>query len=392
MMSQTVFPPDIRLEKEIMTLSKAGFTVLVVCNQFSKDLNPSFSNCEINRINAVFKSAKLNKFINFPIFFNPRYLIKTFQSVIKFKPDFIHAHDLPMMPLAIFFGKLFRLPVIFDMHENYPEALKQFKKRGITNFIFKNYRLAKILEKFCIKFSDRIIVVIEENKERLIKMGVAPSSILVISNTVDLNSFIKSSHSDIRITLNEENVPFVIYTGTVSPDRGLLTAVKSTIYFNELNIKARLFIVGNGSYKKYLVDFVIKNSLNSFVKFIQWPGHDLVPNYINEADIGIIPQPKNEFIDTTIPHKLFEYMYMKKPILVSDAAPFKRIIEETNAGVIFKSNDPLDFAKKLKYMLSVNKSWGQNGYKAVLSKYNWAIDSKELLRVYDSFNFASKVK
>ncbi len=133
MLTQTVFPPDIRLEKEIRSLFKHGYNVLVVCNQFEKAKNPNFEFCEIERVKAVFKSTRLNKLINFPFFLNPRYLLTSFKNSIRFKPDYIHAHDLPMMPIAILFGKLFKIPIIFDMHENYPQALKQFNKKSSPN-------------------------------------------------------------------------------------------------------------------------------------------------------------------------------------------------------------------------------------------------------------------
>ncbi|MDZ7626189.1 MAG: hypothetical protein U5J96_17305 [Ignavibacteriaceae bacterium] len=74
------------------------------------------------------------------------------------------------------------------MHENYPEALKAFGKTGLINFIFKNYKAAKLLEKFCIKMSDAIITVVQENSQRLIKQGVESEKIYLVSNTVDLET------------------------------------------------------------------------------------------------------------------------------------------------------------------------------------------------------------
>ena len=47
----------------------------------------------------------------------------------------------------------------------------------------------QILEKLCIKYSDRIIVVVEENKDRLLSRGVEYPKILIVSNTVDINTF-----------------------------------------------------------------------------------------------------------------------------------------------------------------------------------------------------------
>ena len=65
MILQSEFPPDIRLEKEIKSLSLAGYSIRVVCNQYEKDLNPEYEYCTIDRIKAPTKSNSLNKLLNF---------------------------------------------------------------------------------------------------------------------------------------------------------------------------------------------------------------------------------------------------------------------------------------------------------------------------------------
>src|SRR3989304_6554903 len=102
MLLQSDFPPDIRLEKEIKSLYRNSYEVLVICNQYEKNKSLPYPYCNIKRISALFNSTKLNKIINFPFFLNPRYLVTILKSIIEFKPNFIHAHDLPMMPIGIF--------------------------------------------------------------------------------------------------------------------------------------------------------------------------------------------------------------------------------------------------------------------------------------------------
>ena len=384
MITQAPFPPDIRLEKEIKSLSGAGYKVLVVCNQYDKALNPSFDYCEIRRINAIFKSIKSNRIINFPIFFNPRYISQVLISINNFKPSFIHAHDLPMVPIALLFGKLFRLPVIFDMHENYPEALRAFKKKGVINYIFKNYRAAKFLEKICLKWVDIIITVVQENMNRLIAEGVDKKKIFVVSNTVDLETFGKDPVlKEIKEKYKEKIV--LLYTGYVTPERGLDTAVKG-LSFAKDNIKnIVLIIIGNGIEVTNLKKLADKFLISNYVEFIEWPGHDKLSTFYNIADICISPQPQCEFWDTTIPHKLFEYMSQSTPVLAANSKVIKRIISETNSGMIYKSGDPKDFADKVQKMLSSDIPFGENGLKAVKEKYNWEKDAQVLIKLYQDF-------
>jgi glycosyltransferase involved in cell wall biosynthesis len=252
--------------------------------------------------------------------------------------------------------------------------------------LFKNYRFAKVLEKICLRESDRVIVVVSENKTRIISLGVNPQKVFVVSNTVNLNIF-KNNDSDVKnIIFDNEKRPIILYSGIVGPDRGLLTAVKSAFHFEKSNICPLIIIIGEGSYKRYLIEFVEKNDLRGKVKFLNWPGHDKIPAFINKAAICMIPQPRNDFINTTVPHKLFEFMAIGKPLLVSDALPLKRIVEETNSGLVFKSDDSKDFSDKVFELLSSDIPFGTNGLKAVKEKYNWQHDSQVLIDMYRDLN------
>ena len=385
MISQALFPPDIRLEKEIKSLSEAGYKILVVCNQYDKELNPTFEYCEIKRVNAVFNSIKLNRIINFPIFFNPRFLSKIYRAIVEFKPGFIHAHDLPMVPVALFFKKLFRIPVIFDMHENYPEALKAFGKKGVINFLFKNYKAARFLEKFCIKYSDAVITVVQENSDRLIKQGIEAEKIYLVSNTVDLDTF-ATEPIDNKIIEKYRDKIVLLYAGYVTPERGLDVVVRGMSFLKEKLPNVKLLIIGNGFTVPILKKISDELSLNNFIEFIEWPGHDKLASYFNVAKVFISPQPECEFWNTTIPHKLFEYMSKSKPVLAADSKAIKRVIEESKSGLTYDSGDAQSFAAKAIEILSSSIPFGQNGVKAAREKYNWRVDSKELIRLYSDFS------
>jgi glycosyltransferase involved in cell wall biosynthesis len=269
------------------------------------------------------------------------------------------------------------------MHENYPAALKAFQKKGLLNFIFKNYKAAKILENFCVKRVDRIITVVEENSLRMIELGIKPEKLFVVSNTVDLNTFAKRD-LDEEIINKYEDTLIILYTGFVSPERGLDTVIQGMKHLKEKLPEVNLLIVGNGISVPELKQVVRVNHLENNVEFINWPGHENLGSYLEIADICISPQPYNEHWNNSIPHKLFEYMSQSKPVLVTDAIPLKRIILETKAGLFFRTNDPEDFAEKILEITSSKIKFGENGVKAVREKYNWKRDAEVLVNMYKS--------
>lgn len=382
MLLQSEFPPDIRLEKEISALENANIKVNLLCNSYSKNPYPSYPFGNIIRIKSLFDSTKLNKLINFPLFLNPRLIYYSIRTMMQLKPDFIHVHDLPMFPIGYLLKKIFGKKLVLDLHENYPAALRAFKKKGLFNLIFKNPYLAEKLEKFSVRKADRVITVIEENQARLVnEYNISNQKCYVVSNTVDLETFGKNKiDSEIYDTYKDKFI--ILYAGWVSPERGLETPILGMKYIVEKNPDVLLLIVGNGISVGQLKKLVKYNKLEENIKFIPWVGHEKINTYMKVAKVGIITHPVEEFINTTITHKLFEYMSQSLAVLLSESIPFKRIMNETKAGLIIKSEDPNDFANKVIEMRKFNIDYGENGRKAVEKKYNWANDAKILIDLY----------
>ena len=359
------------------------YNVILLCNN-----NQHFKNQEtiqdvlIHRMSSFsLLPQKVAKLLRFPLFFNPLWLYKSIKLIIQQKIDIIHAHDLPMVPLGLILGKLFNLPVIYDMHENYPAALKEWGKKGILNFVFKNYKLALILNDWCTQHVDKIIVVVDEMKELLVNKGVSIDKIHIVSNTVNPKLLLDQKlNSNI---INRYNNRFIItYLGKFSPERGLQTAIDAMPIIKKEIPNCLLLLAGDGSNRVELQEYAKELNLYDSVDFPGWIEYKDYLSYITISDICIIPQPSNSSNDTTIPHKLFEYLAAGKPVLASDAKPLWRILNEYSCGKTFLSNSPDSFADAALEMYANQKKYIENGKRAIDEKYNWSETAKELLKLY----------
>jgi len=104
-----------------------------------------------------------------------------------------------------------------------------------------------------------------------------------------------------------------------------------------------------------------------------------------EADAAIIPHLRTENNDASSPNKLYQYMYLKIPVISSDCSSLKRIIGETDAGFVYRNDSPADLASLLAKLYDdrqLLEEKGINGRKAVLSKYNWNSDKERLINAY----------
>ncbi|MCK5310423.1 MAG: glycosyltransferase, partial [Thermoplasmata archaeon] len=116
-------------------------------------------------------------------------------------------------------------------------------------------------------------------------------------------------------------------------------------------------------------------------------------SYVKKSDVCIIPHHSNPHTESTIPHKIFQFMYLRKPILVSDVGPLKRVVDGTNSGLVFKAGDAIDLAQKINKILNSKEQWeamGDNGRKAVQERYNWNMESRKLISLYDNLEKQQK--
>jgi len=124
------------------------------------------------------------------------------------------------------------------------------------------------------------------------------------------------------------------------------------------------------------------------VQMTGWvPANEVLAN-IQQADVCCVPHHSNPHTDNTIPHKLFQYMIARRPILVSSSAPLARSVRQAQAGLIFVAGDPNDCAEKIKALADDHNSratFAENGYRYVMEQsHNWEEESAlRLIEAYD---------
>lgn len=379
-----IFPPDTRVENEISSLAAAGHEVHIACfAQEGKPLVEKTTTCIIHR-------KKISKFtfkasvgvLKFPFYFNFwRKFVKELFRDNHF--DVIHIHDLPLAKIGLEAKKKYGVKYILDLHENWPVLLQlsQHTNTFLGKLLSSNRQWVDY-EKVMCRQADEIIVVVDEAKNRIASLGVDKDKIHVVSNTLDLNQF------DVieRKGFNKDDFR-LLYVGGINYHRGIQYVIDAIAILKERNINVCFDLVGDGRYlenikqqikDKHVEDRVI---VHGFKKYTQ------IPEAYENASLAIIPHVKSGHTDNTIPHKIFQYLYAEIPILTSNCDPLERIVNETHSGLSYHYDNPKELAETIENLYKNPEKLNDfihYGRKAVIEKYNWAVDGAKLTELYRS--------
>ncbi len=381
------FPTDIRVENEAISLIESGHELTLLC-LFGGNSKKSFNHRGIQVIHSSVSTFRFNKSKGLASRFGffDRFVEKQVRSQLgKSKYDCLHVHDLPLLTGCIKAG-LGKISIVSDLHENYPAALNHYawsSGRFVNKLVSPKRWQRKELA--ALKLVDRVIVVVEEARNRLASLGVPPEKVSIVSNTVNRREF--DRYPDEASILSKGHERFVaVYVGGIDAHRGLDTMIEGLPMLIERHPQFKLLIVGSGRTEGNLRALSSKMGLDEHIEFTGRMPIESMRSFIKAGNVGVIPHLKTDHTDSTIPHKLFQYMYQSKPVLVSNCDPLARIVKETQTGYIFESRDAESFAKQMGNLaeleLTKRQAMGERGLQAVTAKYNWQESARELIKLY----------
>ncbi|SFR36534.1 glycosyltransferase family 4 protein [Halogeometricum limi] len=399
MLLNAVYPTDIRLAKEVESLAAAGHAVYIL-----SEAGDGLPDREKVGSATVIRRPFQEAYAGFDgVAAGARTLVTgvvdswvdTLDELVPTEGiDALHAHDLPMVHTALAAGEKHDLPVVADLHENWPEAVKQYRRNdSLSSFTKPRYfaqRLTrpvarwKRIERDAVQRADRVIAVTDEARDHYVDdCGADESKVDIVSNYVDLDTFDAAELKDVGF----EDDFVISYVGTLGgPHRGLDAVVRAMPAVIERVPNAHLVVVGNGKeYRQHLQSIVDELDIADHVTFTGRVPFDDVPSYIEASDVCLVPHQSTGHTETTVPHKLFQYMAMSRPVVVTDVAPLRRIVEESESGVVVRSGDPAGFALAFVELAQNEeraREFGENGRKAVEDRYSWSHAGEALCECY----------
>lgn len=240
-------------------------------------------------------------------------------------------------------GAAKRIPFLFELRDLWPESIKAvgaMKQSRAVEWLER-------LELFLYRRASRIVSVTHAFRENLIGRGIEGDKIAVVTNGVDVARF-RPMPKDPELVrqLGLEGQFVAGYIGTHGMAHALGTLLDAAHLLREQNAKITLLLLGDGAEKAALVARATREGLTNVI-FVDTVTKDEVSRYWSVLDVSVIHLKATELFTTVIPSKMFESMGMGIPIVHGVAGESARIVERTQAGVCFASENAAQLAETL---------------------------------------------
>ncbi len=243
-----------------------------------------------------------------------------------------------------------RAKFVFEVRDIWPASIVAVgaMKRGIL------LSLLEKLEMFLYKRANLVVVVTKRFKEELIKRGVDPAKIKVITNgsNIDLIQPQQKS-SKILDSLNLKGKFVVGYIGTHGMAHALDKLIEAANIVKDYK-QVHFLFVGAGS-NKIEIDNKIKQLKLENVSSLPRQEKPVILDFLSVCDLSLVSLRNVDLFKSVIPSKIFESMAMGIPILCSiPKGEATEIIEGTGSGWTVPPEDPIKMADKILKLSTLN--------------------------------------
>ncbi len=341
-------PEDIRIfHKECVSLSKAGHEVYLVergssYSKFGVNI-VGFGDAPKGRLNRITKAAK-----------------NAYKIAINLDCDVYHVHDPELLRYCLKLKKAGK-KVIFDSHEDVPAQIMD------KEWIPRVFR--KMVSSLYIKYETKIVRKIDavvtatpyiEGKFKLRN----PHSIAI-------NNFPKLDDIEFHDSSFNDRESIVCYAGAINENRGEKTMIEVMG-----NVDGQLIIAG---------EHEITDINNGKIRYVGKLNRQGVNDLYGRSVVGLcLLKATGNYVNSQ-PIKMYEYMAAGLPFICSDFPLWRKVAEESQAGICVDPND-IDQIAEIVISLFNNRikaqKMGMMGRKYVLENCTWSNEERKLIDLY----------
>jgi glycosyltransferase involved in cell wall biosynthesis len=303
----------------------------------------------------------------------------TILKASRLSVDLYHLHDPELLPWALLLQRRTRRPVIYDSHEYLD--LNMESRTYVPGPLRKPAGwLAHRIEKEVVR---RLAGVVAVDSAMAARFESVNKRVAVVSNFPHL-AFGHQKPPDYE----KVNPGTVVYLGSLTAKSGFRLVLQAMPLVRQQRPGAMLWVIGRIAWGDMGTEFDWARSQLSSVGIdsVGYLPYEEVPRSVATNQVGWWPGAPTAQNKIAIPTKVLEYMALGLPVVASRFPAMERIISEADCGILADPLSPEEHAQALAYLMenpAEARRLGENGHRAMMSKYTWEGQFESLLSLYE---------
>ncbi len=298
----------------------------------------------------------------------------------RLRADVYHLHDPELIPLGLWLRRLDGARVVFDCHENNTAFLRQ--KRYLPSPLrFLLGAGMAVVERLAARHLDAIVTA-DAGVAELYRTRYRARRVVVVHNFPRLDLFGSRNGSSPHASAKRFDL---VYHGSI-PRYHLEVAFAVAEELRKRHVQARWLFFGKCPEIDWARQELVRRGLQAdFVIDPELVPHQRVAERVSQARIGFIPLPDLPKFQHNIPTKLFEFMALGLPTVLSDLPPSRPFVGDGECAVVIPPADHAAYAEAIIGLLRDPervRRMGAAGVRRVRESLNWECESEKLLQLY----------
>jgi len=269
---------------------------------------------------------------------------------------------------------------VFDHHDLSPELFEaKFGPKGPLP------RIMRWLERQTFRFADASIATNETFKRLAVERGgMDPDRVWVVKSYPKIERFRRTAPDPILAASNRSLVGYVGIMGSQDGVEYLVRAIADIVHERGRD-DVGCVLVGDGPELESLKALALELDVADHVTFTGYLTGDRLLATLSALDVGVIPDPKDDFNDKLSMNKVFEYMMLGLPFVMFDLTQARS--EARDAALVAKDCSPEGLADGILALVDDEgrrKRMGAWGRETAEREFLWENETASLRAAYEA--------
>lgn len=305
--------------------------------------------------------------------FDPRVLFRLREIIRKHDINLVHSHDYK--------SDLFAYLVVRWM---LPKSVRLISTAHAWVLLGLKGELYRRIDLALMRYFDHLLAVSRATKAEMVQGGVPADRITVLHNAIDVDEWSPargdSSFRD-ELMLNGA-FPVIGYVGRITPEKDLVTWLRAAAAVARRFPQARFILVGDGKGGETQAQLELLASDLGLREQVIFPGYrsKLQPVY-GAFDIFMLASRREG-----LPNCILEAMAMGAPIVTTDVAGAKELVEDHATGFVLPQGDVEGLSQSLLRLVedsALRKTMGQAARRRIEEQFSFRRRLRTIEDIYE---------